>query len=58
MYCIGSIKQLKYPWLFWDTGSIHYPLPMFISLGCACGNEPGLGAMETAYIPHNRTLTV
>ena len=26
---------------------------MFISLGCASGNKPGLGAMETAYIPHN-----
>ena len=22
------------------------------------GNKPGLGAMETAYIPHNHTLTV
>ena len=34
------------------------PLPMFISLGCGSGNKPGLGAMETAYIPHNHTLTV
>ena len=25
---------------------------------CASGNKPGLGAMETAYIPHNHTLTV
>ena len=57
MYCIGTIKQLKYGY-FRDTGSIHYPSPKFISLGCASGNKPGLGAMETAYIPHNHTLTV
>ena len=25
-------------------------------LGCASGNNPGLGAMETAYIPHKDTL--
>ena len=31
---------------------------MFNSLGCASGNKPGLGAMETAYIPPNHTLTV
>ena len=31
---------------------------MFIPLGCASGNKPGLGAMETAYIPHNNTLSV
>ena len=43
-----------------DTGSIlfHYPSPKFISLGCASGNKPGLEAIETAYIPHNHTLTV
>ena len=45
-------------WLFRDTVSIHYPSPKFISLGFAFGNKPGLGAMETAYIPHNHTLTV
>ena len=45
-------------WLFQDTGSFHCPLTMFISLGCASGNKPGLGTMETAYIPHNHTLTV
>ena len=45
-------------WLFRDSGSIHYPSPKFISLGSASGNKPGLGAMETAYIPHNHTLTV
>ena len=47
-------------WLFRDTGSIHYPSPMFISLGCVSGNKPGLGAMETAYIPrpHYHTLSV
>ena len=45
-------------WLFWDTGSDHFPLPMFISLGCASGNKPGLGVMETLCIPHNHTLTV
>ena len=58
MYCIGTIKQLKYIWLFRDTGSIHYPSPKFISLGSASGNKPGLGAMETGYIPQNHTLTV
>ena len=26
--------------------------------GCASGNKPGLGAMETACIPHNHTLAV
>ena len=57
MYCIGTIKQLKYG-LIRDTGSIHYPLPKFISLGFASGNKPGLGAMETDYIPHNHTLTI
>ena len=36
MYCIGTIKQLKYGYF----------------------GIPGLGAMETAYIPHNHTLTV
>ena len=45
-------------WLFRDTGSIHHPSPKFISFACASGNKPGLGAMETAYIPHNHTLTV
>ena len=45
-------------WLFRDTGSIQYPSPMFISLGYASGNKPELGAMETAYIPHNHTLTI
>ena len=44
-------------WLIQDAGSIHYPSLMFISLGCASGNKPGLGAMETVYIPHNHTLT-
>ena len=57
MYCIGKIKVKV--WLFRrDTDDIHYPSPMFISLGCASGNKSGLGAMETAYIPHNHTLTV
>ena len=41
-----------------DIGSFHCSEPRFISLGCASGNKPGLGAMETAYIPHNHTLTV
>ena len=45
-------------WVFRDTGSLNCPLPMFISLGCASGNKPGLGAMSTSYIPHNHTLTV
>ena len=45
-------------WLFRDTGSSHFPLPMFTSIDCASGNKPGLGVMETAYIPHNHTLTV
>ena len=57
MYCIDTIKTVKV-WLFWDTGSNHSPLPMFISRGCASGNKPDLGVMETAFIPHNHTLTV
>ena len=57
MYCIGKIKQLKYGY-FGIHASIHYPSPMFISLSFASGNKHGLGAMETAYIPHNHTLTV
>ena len=57
MDCIGKRKTVKV-WLFRDTGSIHYPSPMSISLGCASGYKPGLGAMETAYIPQNHTLTV
>ena len=43
--------------LYRDTGSLHCPLPVFISLGCASGNTPGLGAMETAYFPHNQART-
>ena len=39
-----------------DTGS--YPEPRFISRGAAEGNKHGQGAMETACIPHNHTLTV
>ena len=35
-----------------------FPLAKYISLGCAYGNKSELGAMETAYIPHNHTLTV
>ena len=46
----------KTVWSFRDTGSIHYPSPMFISLGCASGNKPRLNEMETAYITHNHTL--
>ena len=30
----------------------------FSKIGSASGNKPRLGAMETAYIPHNHTLTV
>ena len=56
MYCIGTIKVKV--WLFRDTGSIHYPSPKFISLCSSSGNKPELGAMGTAYIPHNHTLTV
>ena len=41
-----------------DIGSFHCPEPMFISRGAAEGNKHGLGAMETAYIPHNHILTV
>ena len=58
MYCIGTIKQLKYGYFVHDTGRMHYPTPKFISIGFASGNKPVLGAMETAYIPHNPTLTV
>ena len=57
MYCIGTIKQLKYGYFGIQAVAIT-PSPMFISLGRASGNKPGLGAMETAYIPHNHTLTV
>ena len=41
-----------------DKGSFHYPETRFISLGSASGNKPGLGVMETAFIPHNHILTV
>ena len=41
-----------------DIDSFHCPEPMFISLGCASGNKPGLGEMKTAYIPHNQTLNI
>ena len=34
------------------------PLAQVFSLGSASGNKHGLGEMETAYIPHNHTLTV
>ena len=56
MYCIGTIEQLKYGF----SGYMQYPfpLPVFISLGCASGSKPSLGVMETASIPHNHTLTV
>ena len=60
MYCIGTIKQLKYGYFGIQAVFITVPLAQvyIISLGCASGNKPGLGAMETAYIPHNHTLTV
>ena len=57
MYCIGTIKQLKYGYFGIQAVSIP-PLARFISLGCASGNKLGLGVMETAYSPHNHTLTV
>ena len=50
MYRIGTIKQLKYGYFGIQAVSI--------TPRCASGNKPGLGAMETAYIPHNHTLTV
>ena len=53
MYCIGTIKQLKYGY-FGIQAVFITPRP----LGSASGNKPGLGAMETVYIPHNHTLTV
>ena len=44
------IPLLKYAYIkVIISGSIHYPLPMFISLGCASGNKPGLGAI---YMKH------
>ena len=58
MHVLYRYNKTVKVWLFRDTGSIHYPSPMFISLGCASENKPGLGAMETAYIPHNHILTV
>ena len=57
MYCIGTIKQLKYGY-FGIQAVSPLPLPRFISLGCASGNKPGIGVMETSYSPHNHTLTV
>ena len=57
MYCIGSIKQLKYGYFGIHAVSIP-PCPGYCSLGCASGNKPGLGVMETAYSPHNHTLNV
>ena len=63
--CIMRVRHIKYVVahaeslrLFRDTGSNHSPVPMFISLGCDSGNKPVFGAMETANIPHNDTLTV
>ena len=55
MYCIGTIKQLhvKYGYFGIQAVSITPRQCLFPS-----GNKPGLGAMETAYIPHNHTLTV
>ena len=35
--------------LFRDTGNDHSAM---------YGNKPGLGGVETSYIPHNHTLTV
>ena len=52
------VMQMKGGAYLWDTGSKHSPLTMLISLGCASGNKPGPGVIETAYIPHNHTLTV
>ena len=53
MYCIGTIKQLKYVYFGIQAVSI-LPCPGL----CASGNKPGLGVMETAYSPHNHILTV
>ena len=41
-----------------DIGSFHYPETRFIFRGAAEGNKQRQGVMETAYIPHNHTLTV
>ena len=57
MYCIGTIKQLKYGYFGIQAVSLT-PRPCLIPSAAPTGNKPGLGAMETAYIPHNHTLTV
>ena len=53
MYCIGTKKQLKYGYFGMQAVFITPRPSLFPS-----GNKPGLGVMETAYIPHNHTLTV
>ena len=51
---MGTIKQLKYGYFGLQAVSIT-PRPCLFP---SAGNKPGLGAMETAYISHNHTLTV
>ena len=51
MYCIGTISQFNYGY-FGIQAVFITPRPSLFK------NKPGLGAMETAYIPHNHTLTV
>ena len=56
MYCIGTIKQLKYGY-FWIQAVFITPRPSLFP--SAPPLEINLGSeMETAYIPHNHTLTV
>ena len=57
MYCIGTIKQLKYGYFGIQAVLITPRLSLFPSAR-PLERKPGLGAMETAYIPHNHTLTV
>ena len=49
MYCTGTIKQLKYG---------YFGIQAVFITPRASGNKHWPGAMETAYIPHNHTLTV
>ena len=52
MHCIGTIKQLKYGTFGIQVVSTT-PRPCLFPSAA-----PGLGEMETAYIPLNHTLTV
>ena len=56
MYCIGTIKQFKYVYFGIQAVSIT-PRPCLFP-SAAPLEKTWVGAIETAYIPHNHTLTV